>query len=853
MTSQNIKTEASTSGASTSRREGDYHLVKHEVLCSPTHQYEVLDYLGRGTFGQVAKCWKKGTNEIVAVKILKSHPSYARQGQVEISILSRLGKENADEFNFVRAYECFTHKSHTCLVFEMLEQNLYDFLQKNKFAPFPLRYIRPILHQVLITLDKLKKLGIIHADLKPENIMLVDPIRQPFRVKVIDFGSASYASKTVRNTYLQSRYYRAPEIILGLPFSEAIDMWSLGCVIAELFLGWPLYPGRSEYDQIRYISQTQGLPTEEMLNNASKTGKFFYKDKNSTHPLWRLKTPEAHEAETGVPKSKEARKFILNCLDDITQVYTTVGLEASQLLAETADRREFLTLLKKMLAMDQQNRVKPEEALTHCFLTLGHLVDYGHCNNVKASFHVMEICKSQGTTANPKMLSNSKMLPPAPKTSPTSVIFNFVINQLADQPERPARDQKYNIHQMFNSNQTSLFPRQPIQTTQSLEQPAQQYSVPGPAETVPVMLPNPVRASWTGTRQVTGSWQQPPQSGTVQPRDGSNWRQPLVVNTPMAPRPYNPNSLMDSPVWNNGVKSFSVLQSPRAKRPRESTPSSGRHLPTTSGRWPTIQSQGESSTYAQRSSTIRDIPSCEIPVITISDSDDEPENLSQPPRVVQPQPIRLSSVHSSPRAQFQLQTSQLPVQLANIKHELLQHPADYSQPQIKVEVPRVQPQLIKPESSGFVASSNLPVLNASQSNEGHNLIPIPNCQFPIVSRAIPILQDQHEFVQPLALSRDYQPWTRPSCMLYRQDQVLDLATDPNLRYSHLGQPGLHQNFSVSSAGSSQSFSVGTARSHQSISIGTDGNSHLGQPHQDNIYIISTPQDSAGIQQHMPNY
>lgn len=104
-----------------------------------------------------------------------------------------------------------------------------------------------------------QQLGLIHADLKPENIMLVDPVRQPYRVKVIDFGSASHVSKAVCNTYLQSRYYRAPEIILGLPFCEAIDMWSLGCVVAELFLGWPLYPGSSEYDQIRYISQTQGI------------------------------------------------------------------------------------------------------------------------------------------------------------------------------------------------------------------------------------------------------------------------------------------------------------------------------------------------------------------------------------------------------------------------------------------------------------------------------------------------------------------------------------------------------------------------------------------------------------------
>ena len=116
----------------------------------------------------------------------------SRQGQIEVSILSRLSQENADEYNFVRAYECFTHKNHTCLVFEMLEQNLYDFLKQNKFQPLPLKYIRPITHQVLTALLKLKQLGLIHADLKPENIMLLDPVRQPYRVKVSKSQIAKY-------------------------------------------------------------------------------------------------------------------------------------------------------------------------------------------------------------------------------------------------------------------------------------------------------------------------------------------------------------------------------------------------------------------------------------------------------------------------------------------------------------------------------------------------------------------------------------------------------------------------------------------------------------------------------------
>ena len=435
-------TVAAAAPQGSSSADGDYQLVQHEVLCSLSNQYEVLEFLGRGTFGQVmnlknnqsrmaitvatlisfgifqvVKCWKKGTNEVVAIKILKNHPSYARQGQIEVNILSRLSQENADEFNFIRAHECFQHKNHTCLVFELLEQNLYDFLKQNKFSPLPLKYIRPImqqvmnpslayrlciswlhfsllfsLSQVLTALLKLKQLGLIHADLKPENIMLVDPVRQPYRVKVIDFGSASHVSKAICNTYLQSRYYRAPEIILGLPFGEAIDMWSLGCVVAELFLGWPLYPGSSEYDQIRYISQTQGLPSERMLNSATKTMKFFYRDMESSYPFWRLKTPEEHEAETGI-KSKEARKYIFNCLEDIGQVNVPTELEGGELLAEKADRRDFIDLLKRMLTMDQERRITPGEALQHQFVTLSHLVDYAHCSNVKASVQMMEVCR----------------------------------------------------------------------------------------------------------------------------------------------------------------------------------------------------------------------------------------------------------------------------------------------------------------------------------------------------------------------------------------------------------------------------------------------------------------------------
>lgn len=86
-TGQSVPHSAPTTKSSSSNGEGDYQLVQHEILCSVSCSYEVLEFLGRGTFGQVAKCWKRGTNEIVAIKILKNHPSYARQGQIEVSHL----------------------------------------------------------------------------------------------------------------------------------------------------------------------------------------------------------------------------------------------------------------------------------------------------------------------------------------------------------------------------------------------------------------------------------------------------------------------------------------------------------------------------------------------------------------------------------------------------------------------------------------------------------------------------------------------------------------------------------------------------------------------------------------------
>jgi dual specificity protein kinase YAK1 len=160
--------------------------------------------------------------------------------------------------------------------------------------------------QILSALIIIEEAKIIHCDLKPENILLVGNTivpgkktrlpqnqvrdRPPYasptphdtkvvppalaQVKVIDFGSACFEGHTTF-TYIQSRFYRSPEVLLGLPYDGAIDMWSLGCICAEMFLGLPIFPGVSEHNQLMRIVEMLGYPPDFMLEHGSNTAKYF--------------------------------------------------------------------------------------------------------------------------------------------------------------------------------------------------------------------------------------------------------------------------------------------------------------------------------------------------------------------------------------------------------------------------------------------------------------------------------------------------------------------------------------------------------------------------------------------------
>jgi len=250
-------------------RVGDRLVNKERGL-----SYTITENLGQGSFGQVLKCEASLGGPPIALKIAKNRPSYFKQGNSEAKILQRLNCEYDadDKQNIVRMLDCFVFRKHVCIAFEMLAMNVFEFIKSRDFRGMSMSAISSVMQQVLKALTCLREAGLIHCDLKPENVMIctLDPIR----IKLIDFGSAC-AEFCTPHSYVQSRFYRSPEVLLGLPYTSAIDMWSAGCIAAELFLGLPIFPGQSEYDQLTYISNVLGHFPSHMLDKGTKTRKFF--------------------------------------------------------------------------------------------------------------------------------------------------------------------------------------------------------------------------------------------------------------------------------------------------------------------------------------------------------------------------------------------------------------------------------------------------------------------------------------------------------------------------------------------------------------------------------------------------
>ena len=314
---------------------GDYKLVTSDHLL---YRYEILGILGKGSFGQVCKCFDHKHKETIALKIIRNKRRFHQQGAVEIKVLDLLRTHDRDDrMCVVKMRSYFLFRKHLCLTFELLSLNLYDFLKNNEFRGLSLSLIRRFAIQLIISLKYCKSQGIIHCDLKPENILLKQSNKSG--IKVIDFGSACLESERVY-TYIQSRFYRAPEVILGIPYTPCIDMWSLGCILAELYLGTPLFPGESEHEQILCIMEMMGLPPANILAASTRKKLFF----------------DSTDAPRVVANSRGKKRF------PETKSLSSVlrGADPS-----------FIDFVRGCLAWDTAIRLNPDEALSHAWIQEG--------------------------------------------------------------------------------------------------------------------------------------------------------------------------------------------------------------------------------------------------------------------------------------------------------------------------------------------------------------------------------------------------------------------------------------------------------------------------------------------------
>ncbi|XP_062277563.1 homeodomain-interacting protein kinase 1-like [Scomber scombrus] len=343
-----------------------FEVKRHNILHSSTCRYLILDFSGEGVFGTVAKCVNLITAQHVALKIQKTQDT--AEAKREIDMLEVVSVLNPIEKNIVQFFEMFELEGHTCLAFEMLDRSLYQLIkdrQRKRLSPSELR---PIAHQLLTAFDALKGIGIIHSDLKPDNVMLVNHQHEPFRVKLIDFGLACGISEVKQGVKIQPVGYRAPEISLGLPITEAIDMWGLGCVLIFLFVARQPFSVHCEYEMMRNIVETIGQPADHLICAGKFSQRFFRLSWNVDHTEWLLRTPEQYQKETGIEPKVWRTPF--KCLDDLTTFYPE-----TQESIELEDQKACVDFLKCLLETDPNRRITPEEALKHPYISMAHLTD----------------------------------------------------------------------------------------------------------------------------------------------------------------------------------------------------------------------------------------------------------------------------------------------------------------------------------------------------------------------------------------------------------------------------------------------------------------------------------------------
>ncbi|EOO00946.1 putative serine threonine-protein kinase prp4 protein [Phaeoacremonium minimum UCRPA7] len=339
-------------------KDGYYKIRPGEIL---NGRYQIQSTLGKGMFSGVARAVDITSKKLVAIKIMRNNDALKKGGFTEIAILQKLNDTDPENKKHIVKFErSFEYKGHLCMAFENLSLNLREVLKKfGNNVGINLGATKAYAYQIFLALAHMRKCSIIHADLKPDNILVND---QRNVLKICDLGTAIDRSDaaTAHNEitpYLVSRFYRAPEIILGMPYDYAVDMWSIGCTLYELYTGKILFTGDSNNQMLKTIMEIRG----------KMSGKLYRRGQ-----LWQIHFDEAGNF-VSTERDKVLGKTTVRTLAMVkpTRDLRTRLMAASSGMsdAETKQLNLFHDLLDRCLNLNPEKRITPSEALRHPFFT----------------------------------------------------------------------------------------------------------------------------------------------------------------------------------------------------------------------------------------------------------------------------------------------------------------------------------------------------------------------------------------------------------------------------------------------------------------------------------------------------
>uniref|UniRef100_A0AAV2J1M7 Protein kinase domain-containing protein n=1 Tax=Knipowitschia caucasica TaxID=637954 RepID=A0AAV2J1M7_KNICA len=347
------------------------------LLQSPDHCFQLQEHLASGVYGKVIDCWNLTAQRPAVLKVLQvQNAEFFWQEEAEI--LQILAQHQGHKNHVVQWFHSFQISGTFIHEFEKLDISLKQYVMESPYGGLGLMEIRPIVSQMAQALHFLKELGIMHNDIKLDNIMLVDHLRKPLCVKLIDFGLAS--TENIQGKEIHNRYFRAPEVFFGAPVDSAADMWALGIIAVTTFMGRMPLPGPSDEDMMRHIVETVGHCPESVLDSGLYTAEYYGLSSSRT---WEYKFPPL-----------DPQKRAIHRLDDIHKSGPPGRPFAS---VELQDRRAFVNLVKHMLDPDPATRITPAAVMSHRFVSMHHLAKGVPCYH-STSVHIMD--KANGIVRN---------------------------------------------------------------------------------------------------------------------------------------------------------------------------------------------------------------------------------------------------------------------------------------------------------------------------------------------------------------------------------------------------------------------------------------------------------------------